>query len=63
MTPDEELADWAESVRDAEAAAKHNAKGRDKAIRKAIEQGVTVPRIVKATGLTRGRIYQIRDAK
>ena len=34
---------------------------RDEAIRDALDDGVAVVRLVEATGLSRGRIYQIRD--
>lgn len=33
------------------------------AVRKAVEAKVPVPELVGATGLTRGRIYQIRDGR
>jgi hypothetical protein len=36
---------------------------RDNAIRAAIAVGVPVPTLVTVTGLSRSRIYQIRDGK
>lgn len=50
------LKDWADNVRD-------SLKSRDKAICHALKLGASVMEIVKLTGLTRARIYQIRDGK
>jgi hypothetical protein len=50
------LKDWADNV-------KTSIQNRDKAIRHALKLGATVAEIVKLTGLTRARIYQIRDGK
>lgn len=47
------LRDWSENV-------KGSIEGRNKAIVQALEIGATVPEIVALTGLTRGRIYQIK---
>lgn len=48
------LKTWAESV-------KGSIEGRNAAIVHALENGATVPEIVELTGLSRGRIYQIKD--
>jgi hypothetical protein len=50
------LKDWTDNV-------KGSIEGRNKAIIHAIRLGATVPEIVKITGLTRGRIYQINGPK
>lgn len=57
----EDLSTWAAATRNAESVVRHNSEGRDRAIRLAIFQKIPVATIVQATGLTRGRIYQIRD--
>lgn len=56
-----DLTEWAEATRKAEETTRYNAEGRDKTIKLAIAQKIPVAAIVQATGLTRGRIYQIRD--
>ena len=48
------LKDWAENV-------KTSLHERDKAIVHAIKLGATVAEVVKLTGLTRARIYQIKN--
>jgi ABC-type iron transport system FetAB permease component len=49
------LKDWADNV-------KSSIENRDKAIRHALKLGATVAEVVKLTGLTRARIYQIRNS-
>jgi len=49
------LKDWAENAKTALAS-------RDRAIVHALKLGATVAEVVELTGLTRGRIYQIKDA-
>lgn len=48
------LKDWADNARDSRTQ-------RDNAIIHALKLGATVAEVVKLTGLTRGRIYQISD--
>lgn len=48
------LKDWADNV-------KTSIANRNNAIRQALKLGATVDEIVKLTGLTRARIYQIKD--
>lgn len=36
-------------------------QARDDAIRDALEEGIAVVKLTQVTGLSRGRIYQIRD--
>lgn len=55
------LKDWADATKADETTARKTAHGRDDAIRKALKIGAGVAEIVKLTGLTRARIYQIRD--
>jgi hypothetical protein len=55
-----ELEDWTAFVTESEDILKSNKAGRDEAIREAITSHVRVSGIVKATGLTRGRVYQIK---
>lgn len=50
------LKDWADNV-------KGSIKGRNESIVLALNLGATVAEVVKLTGLTRARIYQIRDGK
>ena len=50
------LKDWADNV-------KGSIEGRNAAIKLALKLGATVAEVVKITGLTRARIYQIRDGK
>jgi len=51
-----EAADWRELADDAD-------KRRDDLIRAALADGVSVGEVVNATGLSRARIYQIRDGR
>lgn len=57
------LKDWADEVRRLDAASAKTAEGRDLAIREALGDGAGVVEIVKATGLTRARIYQIKKKR
>lgn len=57
------LKDWADAVRKTERALRKDVEGRDGAIRAALELGAGVGEIVKITGLTRARVYQIRDRR
>lgn len=41
----------------------HSSGGRDDAIRTALTEGVSVADLVRETGLSRARIYQIRDGR
>jgi hypothetical protein len=50
------LKDWADNV-------KGSIAGRNAAIVQALKLGTSVAEVVKITGLTRARIYQIRDGK
>ena len=50
------LKDWAESV-------KGSIEGRNTAIVLALKLGATVAEVVRITGLTRARIYQIIEAQ
>lgn len=50
------LKDWADNV-------KTSIKNRDKAIVHALKLGATVAEIVNLTGLTRARIYQIKERR
>jgi len=50
------LKDWADNV-------KASIENRNEAIRHALKLGASVAEVVKLTGLTRARIYQIRDGK
>lgn len=59
ITP-EDLTEWADYVREADEAARHNARGRDAAIRQALTEGMSVSAAARATGLTRARIVQVR---
>lgn len=55
-----------EAVRAHEAAMREAAEAevrRDDAIREALADGVSVAHLVELTGLTRARIYQIRDRR
>jgi hypothetical protein len=49
------LKDWADNART-------SVDERNKAIIHALKLGATVAEVVKLTGLTRARIYQIKDA-
>lgn len=50
------LTEWVDNL-------KADAAGRDNAIREALKLGATAIELGKLTGLTRARIYQIRDGK
>lgn len=50
------LKDWADNV-------KTSIQGRNDAIRHALQLGAKVSEIVALTGLTRARIYQIKDRR
>lgn len=50
------LRDWAENV-------KTSVEGRNNAIRQLLATGATVAEVVKITGLTRARVYQIKAGK
>lgn len=54
------LKDWADAARKLEAELRDTIAGRDAAVRQAMRLGAGVGEIVKATGLTRARIYQIK---
>lgn len=54
------LKDWADESRRLESALRVNNEGRDGAIRHALKLGAGVGELVKVTGLTRARIYQIK---
>lgn len=51
------------AVREARGALAEAERRRDEAIRTALEQGVPVTQIASATGLTRMRVYQVRDGR
>lgn len=57
------LKDWAGATKKLEAQTRETAQGRDNAIRQALKLGAGVAEIVKLTGLTRARVYQIRDGR
>lgn len=65
MSRDTALANLEDAVEEAAAgalAADHAFRRRDNAIHDALQAGVPVPVIVATTGLSRARIYQIRDS-
>jgi hypothetical protein len=55
---------WADGVRESEARLKADVEGRDAAIRELLsdpDYNVGATELMRITGLTRARIYQIRD--
>lgn len=54
------LKDWADESRRLETARRENNARRDKVICHALKIGATVAEVVRLTGLTRARVYQIR---
>lgn len=57
------LKDWADAARKLETELRETIAGRDEAIRQALTLGVGVGEIVKLTGVTRARVYQIKGAQ
>lgn len=57
------LKDWADAARDLERRHHEAVKGRDAAIRGALKLGAGVAEIVRLAGVTRARVYQIRDGR
>jgi hypothetical protein len=55
------LREWQEAVTETQAILDDNTAGRDQRIRAALTAGATVAQVVTATGLTRARVYQIRN--
>lgn len=53
------IREWSEEAR----RMKEVTKERDNAIRAGLERGASVAELVKLTGMTRARIYQIRDRR
>lgn len=54
------LKDWADAAARLDAELRETIRGRDECIRQALGLGAGVGEIVKLTGLTRARIYQIK---
>lgn len=54
---------WFELVRAAEERARETAEGRDMAIRRVLAAGAKIKEITDITGLSRARVYQIRDGR
>lgn len=57
------LKDWADATRKLDAELRSTITGRDTAIREALRLGAGVGEIVKLTGVTRARVYQIKEGK
>lgn len=55
------LRGWTELTRDAEQNARATAEKRDIAIRKALEDGARIRDVMEITGLSRARIFQVRN--
>jgi hypothetical protein len=55
------VAEATQDLRDAQAQVDEAEARRDAAVRAAIERGMRIVDIAEAAGLTRGRVYQIRD--
>lgn len=58
-----DLQEKAQAVEEARDMLKHAESERDKAIRAALDSGCEVKDIVPVTGVSRARIYQIRDGR